>query len=339
MANKDNKKVIYWLLAGCFLIFVMVVIGGITRLTHSGLSISSYKLISGTLPPLNEAQWIAEFDHYKQFPEYQKLNNHFSLQDFKDIYFWEWLHRLLGRLLGVVFIIPFLYFLLKKQLTKPTIKKSIILMCLGAFQGFLGWYMVKSGLVDRPDVSHYRLAMHLTTAFITFAYTFWVALDLWYPVKKEINKQVRNIIRVGMAILLIQIIWGAFVAGLDAGLIHNHWPLMNDGEWIHETVYTEQVPLWKNFVEGKSGVQFFHRYMAYTVVAIIFFIWYRTRKLQLTLPQKNGIYVLLLLVLAQFILGVFTLILQVPVVLGVLHQVTAFFLLAAMTFVLHRFSK
>lgn len=339
MANKDNKKVIYWLLAGCFLIFVMVVIGGITRLTHSGLSISSYKLISGTLPPLNEAQWIAEFDHYKQFPEYQKLNNHFSLQDFKDIYFWEWLHRLLGRLLGVVFIIPFLYFLLKKQLTKPTIKKSIILMCLGAFQGFLGWYMVKSGLVDRPDVSHYRLAMHLTTAFITFAYTFWVALDLWYPVKKEINKQVRNIIRVGMAILLIQIIWGAFVAGLDAGLIHNHWPLMNDGEWIHETVYTEQVPLWKNFVEGKSGVQFFHRYMAYTVVAIIFFIWYRTRKLQLTLPQKNGKYVLLLLVLAQFILGVFTLILQVPVVLGVLHQVTAFFLLAAMTFVLHRFSK
>ena len=339
MANKDNKKVIYWLLAGCFLIFVMVVIGGITRLTHSGLSISSYKLISGTLPPLNEAQWIAEFDHYKQFPEYQKLNTHFNLQDFKDIYFWEWLHRVLGRLLGVVFIIPFLYFLLKKQLTKPTIKKSIILMCLGAFQGFLGWYMVKSGLVDRPDVSHYRLAMHLATAFITFAYTFWVALDLWYPVKKEINKQVRNMIRVGMAILLIQIIWGAFVAGLDAGLIHNHWPLMNDGEWIHETVYTEQVPLWKNFVEGKSGVQFFHRYMAYTVVAIIFFIWYRTRKLQLTLPQKNGIYVLSLLVLVQFILGVFTLILQVPVVLGVLHQVTAFFLLAAMTFVLHRFSK
>ena len=339
MAIKDNKKVIYWLLAGCFLIFVMVVIGGITRLTHSGLSISSYKLISGTLPPLNEAQWIAEFDHYKQFPEYQKLNNHFSLQDFKDIYFWEWLHRFLGRLLGVVFIIPFFYFLLKKQLTKPTIKKAIVLMCLGAFQGFLGWYMVKSGLVDRPDVSHYRLAMHLTTAFITFAYTFWVALDLWYPIKKEVDKHIRNIIRIGMAILLIQIIWGAFVAGLDAGLIHNHWPLMNEGEWIHETVYTEQVPLWKNFVEGKSGVQFVHRYMAYAVVAMIFFIWYKTRKLQLSFPQKNGINTLLFLVLTQFTLGVFTLILHVPVVLGVLHQVTAFFLLAAMTFVLHRFTK
>jgi len=339
VANKDNKKVIYWLLAGCFLIFIMVVVGGITRLTHSGLSISSYKLISGTLPPMNEAQWIAEFDHYKQFPEYQKLNNHFTLEDFKDIYFWEWLHRLLGRLLGVVFIVPFLYFLLKKQLTKPTIKKAIILLCLGAFQGFLGWYMVKSGLVDRPDVSHYRLAMHLTTAFITFAYTFWVAMDLWYPVKKEINTQLRNIIRFGMAILLIQIIWGAFVAGLDAGWIHNHWPMMNEGEWMHETVYIEQVPLWKNFVEGKSGVQFVHRYMAYAVVAIIFFIWYKARKLQLTLPQKNGINILLLLVFVQFVLGVFTLILQVPVILGVLHQVTAFFLLASMTFVLHRFSK
>lgn len=339
MANKDNKKVIYWLLTGCFLIFIMVVVGGITRLTHSGLSISSYKLISGTIPPLNDAEWIAEFEHYKQFPEYQKLHTHFDLEDFKDIYFWEYIHRVLGRLLGIVFIIPFLYFLFKKQLSKPTIKKAVILLFLGGFQGFLGWYMVKSGLIDRPSVSHYRLAMHLTTAFITFAYTFWVALDLWYPVKKEINKQLRNIIRFGMAILLIQIIWGAFVAGLDAGLIHNHWPLMNDGELIHETVYTEQVPLWKNFVEGRSGVQFFHRYMAYAVVGIIFLIWYKTRKLQLTLPQKTGINILFLLVLVQFTLGIFTLILHVPVVLGVLHQVTAFFLLAAMTFVLHRFSK
>jgi cytochrome c oxidase assembly protein subunit 15 len=339
VANKDNKKVIYWLLTGCFLIFIMVVVGGITRLTHSGLSISSYKLVSGTIPPLNEAEWIAEFEHYQQFPEYQKLHNHFDLEDFKDIYFWEYIHRVLGRLLGIVFIIPFFYFLLKKQLTKPTIKKALILLFLGGFQGFLGWYMVKSGLIDRPSVSHYRLAMHLTTAFLTFAYTFWVALDLIYPVKKEINTHIRNIIRFGMAILLVQIIWGAFVAGLDAGWIHNHWPFMNDGKLIHETVYTEQVPLWRNFVEGKSGVQFVHRYMAYIVVTIIIYIWYKARKLSLTRLQKNGINALLLLVFTQFILGVFTLILQVPVVLGVLHQVTAFFLLASMTFVLHRFSK
>ncbi|MEM0518381.1 MULTISPECIES: COX15/CtaA family protein [Aequorivita] len=339
MVKKDNKKVIYWLLTGCFLIFIMVVVGGITRLTHSGLSISSYKLVSGTIPPLNEAEWIAEFEHYQQFPEYQKLHNHFDLEDFKDIYFWEYIHRVLGRLLGIVFLVPFFYFLLKKQLTKPTIKKAIILLFLGGFQGFLGWYMVKSGLIDRPSVSHYRLAMHLTTAFLTFAYTFWVALDLIYPVKKEINTHIRNIIRFGMAVLLIQIIWGAFVAGLDAGWIHNHWPFMNEGKLIHETVYTEQVPLWKNFVEGKSGVQFVHRYMAYLVVAVILFIWYKTRKLSLTNLQQKSINALLILVFTQFILGVYTLILQVPVVLGVLHQVTAFFLLASMTFVLHRFSK
>ncbi len=339
MANKDNKKVIYWLLTGCFLIFVMVVVGGITRLTHSGLSISSYNLISGTIPPLNEAEWVAEFEHYKQFPEYQKKHYHFELEDFKQIYFWEYIHRVLGRLLGIVFIIPFLYFLIRKQLTTPTIKKSLILFFLGGFQGFLGWFMVKSGLIDQPDVSHYRLAMHLTAAFITFAYTFWVAMDLWYPVKKQINTHIRNLIRIGLAILLIQIIWGAFVAGLGAGWIHNNWPMMADGKWMHETVYIEQTPVWRNFVEGKSGVQFVHRYLAYIVVGFIAYLWYKTRNLELTKPQKNGINLLLVLVLVQFVLGVFTLLYQVPVTLGVLHQVTAFFLLANMTYVLHRFTK
>lgn len=336
---KTNKKVIYWLLTGCILIFIMVVVGGITRLTHSGLSISNYKLISGTLPPMNEAEWTTAFDLYKQYPEFQKLNASFTLEDFKDIYFWEWLHRVIGRFIGMVFLIPFLYFLLKKQLSKATVKKCILLLALGGFQGFLGWYMVKSGLVDNPDVSHYRLAMHLTTAFITFAYTLWVALDLWYPTKKEINTSVRNLIRVGLVILILQIIWGAFVAGLDAGWIHNHWPLMNDGKLIHETVTIEQNPVWKNFVEGKSGVQFIHRYLAYVVVGIVAFIWWKTRKLPLTFLQKNGITMLLGLVFLQFILGVFTLILQVPVWLGVLHQIVAFFLLATMTFTLHRFSK
>jgi cytochrome c oxidase assembly protein subunit 15 len=336
---KDNNKVIYWLLTGCLLIFVMVVVGGITRLTHSGLSISNYKLISGTIPPLNEVEWQEAFDLYKQYPEYQKINQHFTLEDFKDIYFWEWLHRLIGRLLGVVFIIPFLYFLLKKQLSKSTIKKSIILLCLGGFQGFIGWYMVKSGLVDRPDVSHYRLALHLTIAFLTFAYAFWVALDLRYPVKKAIESGIKKWIQLAFILLVIQIIWGAFVAGLDAGFLHNHWPLMNDGKLIHETVTIEQSPVWKNFIEGKSGVQFVHRYLAYIVVIITFIIWIKTRKMSLTRLQNLGVRSLIYLVFIQFILGVFTLLYQVPVVLGVLHQVMAFFLLAGMTFTLHRFSK
>jgi heme a synthase len=337
--KKDNKIVIYWLLTGCILIFIMVVVGGITRLTHSGLSISNYKLISGTIPPMNETEWNEAFELYKQYPEYQKLNNHFGLEDFKDIYFWEWLHRVIGRFIGLVFIIPFLYFLIRKQLSKPTIKKSIILLTLGGFQGFLGWYMVKSGLVDNPDVSHYRLAAHLTTAFITFAYTFWVALDLMFPKQKEINKSFRNLVRFGLGLLLLQIIYGAFVAGLDAGFIHNHWPMMNEGKFMHETVYIEQNPLYKNFIEGKSGVQFVHRILAYVVVAAIFIIWNKSKKLSLTNYQQRGVNLLLIMVGVQFLLGVLTIILQVPVWLGVAHQVGAFVLLSIMTFTLHRFSK
>jgi cytochrome c oxidase assembly protein subunit 15 len=337
--KKDNKKVIYWLLTGCLLIFVMVVVGGITRLTHSGLSISNYKLISGTIPPMNDTEWNTAFDLYKQYPEYQKINHQFTLEDFKAIYFWEWLHRVIGRFIGIVFIIPFVYFLIKKQLTAPTIKKSVVLMLLGGFQGFLGWFMVKSGLIDRPDVSHYRLAMHLTAAFITFAYTFWVALDLIYPDKKQIDIKFRNLIRWTLGILLLQIIYGAFVAGLDAGLLHNHWPLMNDGTLIHESVYIEQSPLIKNFIEGKSGVQFIHRYLAYVVVGFIIFIWFRSKKIQKNIVQSNSLNVLVIIVGIQFLLGVFTLIFRVPIVLGVLHQIVAFFLLGTMTFSLHRFSK
>src|SRR5690606_5388385 len=304
---KDNKKVVYWLFTGCLLLFIMVVVGGITRLPQSGLSITDYKLISGTLPPLNQEEWEEAFDLYKQYPEYQKLHYHFELEDFKKIFFWEWFHRLLGRIIGIVFIIPFLYFLFTKQLTRSTIKKSIVLFILGAFQGFLGWYMVKSGLVDIPAVSHYRLAAHLVTAFLTFAYTLWVALDIIYPKKTQVNKAFRNLVRIGMVILIIQIIWGAFVAGLDAGLIHNTWPMMNEGKLIHETVYIEQEPLWRNFVEGKSGVQFVHRYLAWFVVGIIGLIWYRSKKLSLNSLQHKAIDFLLVMVFVQFLLGIFTL--------------------------------
>lgn len=337
--RKDNKKVIYWLLTGCTLIFIMVVVGGITRLTHSGLSISNYKLISGTIPPIGESEWQEAFELYQQYPEYQKLNNHFSLQDFKDIYFWEWLHRVIGRFIGLVFFLPFVYFLITKQLSKPTIRKSIILLVMGGFQGFLGWYMVKSGLVDNPDVSHYRLSAHLTTAFLTFAYTFWVALDLMFPNKKSIDKHLRNITRIALVILIIQIIYGAFVAGLDAGFIHNHWPLMNESKFMHKTVYIEQSPLYRNFIEGKSGVQFIHRIIAYLVVISIGAIWVKSKKMTLTTWQQKGVNYLILLVTIQFILGVSTLLFRVPVWLGVAHQIGAFFLLSAMTFALHRFSK
>ena len=337
--KRDNKKVIYWLFTGCFLIFIMVVVGGITRLTHSGLSIPDYKLISGTIPPINEQQWEEAFELYKQYPEYQKLNSNITLTEFKSIFFWEWLHRFIGRVLGLVFIIPFLYFLITRQLDKSTIKKTIILLILGGFQGFLGWYMVKSGLVDRPDVSHYRLAAHLTTAFVTFAFTLWIALDLIYPIKKTINKAFRNLIRIGLVILFIQIIYGAFVAGLDAGFIHNHWPMMSEGKFMHETVLIEKTPVYKNFIEGRSGVQFIHRILAFFVVISVAIIYIKGKKIAISKHQLNGLNSLLILVGVQSLLGVLAILLQVPLWLGVAHQIGAFLLLSSMTFTLHRFSK
>ena len=336
--KKDNKKVIYWLLTGCFLIFIMVIVGGITRLTDSGLSMSNYKLITGTIPPIGDQEWQEAFDLYKQYPEFQKLHSHFTIEDFKSIYFWEWIHRVIGRSIGLVFIIPFIYFLIRKQLTKKTIKKCLVLLSLGGFQGFLGWYMVKSGLVDMPDVSHYRLAAHLTTAFLTFAATLWVALDLIFPNRKSSIKGFRNLIIISYIILIVQIIYGAFVAGLKAGLLHNHWPMMNEGEFIHSSAYILE-PFYKNLIENPSGIQFIHRILAYLVVFSVFFLWKKSRNLSMTPYQKNGIYILLLLVLLQFVLGVFTVLLQVPIWLGVSHQIAAFFLLSAMTFTLHRFTK
>tara|TARA_B110000014_G_scaffold157199_1_gene110488 strand:+ start:3251 stop:4267 length:1017 start_codon:yes stop_codon:yes gene_type:complete len=337
--KRDNKKVIYWLFTGCALIFIMVVVGGITRLTHSGLSMPDYKLISGTIPPINDQQWQEAFELYKQYPEYQKLNSNISLTEFKGIFFWEWLHRVIGRFIGLVFIIPFLYFIITRQLDKSTIKKTIILLILGGFQGFLGWYMVKSGLVDRPDVSHYRLAAHLTTAFVTFAFTLWVALDLIFPIKQTINKTYRNLIRIGLAILFIQIIYGAFVAGLDAGFIHNHWPMMSEGKFMHETVLTEKTPVYKNFIEGRSGVQFVHRILAFIVVISIVIIYIKGKKIAVSNYQLNGLNSLLILVGLQSLLGVLAILLQVPLWLGIAHQIGAFLLLSSMIFTLHRFSK
>lgn len=341
---KTNKSVIYWLLSGCVLLFILVTVGGITRLTNSGLSMTDWHLINDTFPPMSEEKWVEAFEEYKKFPEYQKVNQYkeggFSLEDYKSIFFWEWLHRFIsGRVLSLVFVIPFIYFLIKKQLDNETIKKCFILLGMGAFQGFLGWFMVASGLKDMPDVSHFRLAIHLTFAFITFAYTLWVALDLIYPERKLPVLELRKIARIALVILIIQIIYGGFVAGLNAGLIHNHWPLMSDGQFFHESIKLEQSNLLLSFTEGKSGVQFIHRTFAYVVVGMIIFLFIKSRKITLDKTQDNGIKILLVFVFIQFILGVFTLLFHVPLWLGLAHQIMAFFLLTAMTFTLHRFSK
>ena len=338
---ENNKSVVYWLLSGCVLLFVMVTVGGITRLTNSGLSMTDWHLVTDTFPPLTEEKWNAAFEEYKKFPEYQKINIHndFQLSDYKFIYFWEWFHRFIGRIIGIVFIIPFVYFWLKKRLDNATLKKCFILLGMGAFQGFLGWFMVKSGLIDNPDVSHFRLSLHLTFAFITFAYTLWVALDLIYPEKNTVIISLRNLARLTLAFLLIQIIYGGFVAGLNAGLIHNHWPLMSDGQFIHESVLLEKNSWLLRLTEGKSGVQFVHRTMAYVVVGLILFLYFKSKKYSLSVLQKKGLNTLVFVVFLQFVLGIFTLLYSVPLWLGLIHQITAFILLATMVFTLHRLSK
>ena len=337
----QNKSVIYWLLSGCVLLFIMVTVGGITRLTNSGLSMTDWHLVTDTFPPLTDEKWQAAFEEYKKFPEYQKINIHndFQLSDYKFIYFWEWFHRFIGRIIGLVFIVPFVYFLIKKKLNSETIKKCVILLGMGAFQGFLGWFMVKSGLIDNPDVSHFRLSLHLTFAFITFAYTLWVALDIIYPIKNEAILPIRKIARIALVFLIIQIIYGGFVAGLNAGLIHNHWPLMSDGQLLHESVILEKDSWLLRLTEGKSGVQFVHRMMAYVVVGLILFLYFKSKKFTLTNQQQNGLNLLVIIVFLQFLLGVFTLLFSVPLWLGLTHQIMAFILLATMTYTLHRFSK
>lgn len=302
---------------------------------------TDWHLVTDTFPPLSEEKWSQAFEEYKKFPEYQKINIHndFTLSDYKFIYFWEWFHRFIGRIIGLVFIIPFFYFLIRKRLSSETLKKCVVLLGMGAFQGFLGWFMVRSGLIDNPDVSHFRLALHLTFAFITFAYTLWVALDLIYPNKLNAILPLQKIARITMVFLIVQIIYGGFVAGLNAGLIHNHWPLMSDGQFLHESVILEKDSWLLRLTEGKSGVQFVHRTLAYVVVGLMFLLFYKSKKYILTNQQKNGLNAMLVIVFLQFALGVFTLLYSVPLWLGLIHQVMAFFLLTAMTYTLHRLSK
>ncbi|MAY84586.1 MAG: heme A synthase [Flavobacteriales bacterium] len=359
---KKDRPIVVWLLLGCILIFAMVVVGGMTRLTNSGLSMVEWNLFMGSVPPTSETDWQELFDKYKQYPEYKLVNFNISLDEFKSIFYWEYGHRMLGRLLGVIFLVPFLWFWIKGRISKDLMPKLLIILAMGAFQGFLGYWMVESGLVKDPDVSHYRLAAHLLTAFLTFAYTFWVALSLIYSksmtarggsIEQEDNWEEKSTssssssnpsstkppifkwIQLLLAVLIIQIIWGAYVAGLNAGKIYNTWPKMGE-DWVAESV-TAMSPWWHNFIEGMAGVQFVHRYLAYAVVGLVLFIYFKGRRMNLFVSQRRGLNALLIAVGLQFILGVFTLLYAVPISLGLLHQLGAFFLLGATVYVLHRF--
>jgi heme a synthase len=331
-----TRSIVIWLITGCVLIWAMVVVGGITRLTHSGLSMAKWK-ISSVIPPHTDEEWQADFNDYKQTPEYKQINSYFTIEDYKHIYWWEFIHRLIGRMIGMVFLIPFIFFVFKGWMKGKLLIKCLVIFAMGGAQGVLGWFMVASGLQDVPHVSHYFLAAHLITAFITCGYSFWVALDLIYPSILPREAQFKSLRKWSWALLifvLIQVIYGAFTSGLRAGQFDPTWPKMGDN-WIAPEV-TSMSPLWRNFIDGIAGVQFIHRYNAYIVVILVCVVWFKSRKLVLLPTQSNGIKFLFGMVVVQFLLGVFTLIYSVPVALGVLHQTGAFLLFASSIFVLHQ---
>lgn len=336
---RKNASLILWLTLLCLMVFSMVLVGGITRLTHSGLSIAEWKPITGILPPMNEAEWQREFSVYQRTPEYLKINAGMSLPAFKSIFFWEYFHRLLGRMIGIVFILPYVFFLIRKQLPSPLARRLLLGLFLGGLEGVMGWLMVKSGLVDNPHVSHYRLAAHLLLALAIFGYFFWILLDLCAWNRETTPPQapvLRNCSRILLALLVLEIIYGALTAGLRAGIGYNTFPMMNGYWWPPDMLMMS--PVWINFFENRTAVQWAHR-----LVALLFFIGviaFRAlaARYRLSKAQKLSLNLLTVCLVLQVSLGIATVLTVVPVSLGVLHQAGAFALFAALTLVYRSFA-
>ncbi len=314
-----------WLLLVAIMIFAMVVVGGATRLTNSGLSITEWQPILGAIPPLSAADWQTAFEKYQQLPQYKVLNGGMNLTGFQYIYWWEWSHRFLGRAVGVTFLLPFLAFAITGRLQRRTWPKLLLLFVLGGLQGALGWYMVASGLIDRVDVSQYRLAAHLTLACVLFAAVLWVMFGL-YAKRRPFSNFDSVFALFLVALVLLQIAAGGFVAGLDAGQGYNTWPKM-DGQWIPAGLSAMQ-PLWLNAFENALTVQFDHRLLAYALFVLAVCHAYRTFTLSAML--------LAYAVFAQACLGILTLMLHVPLPVALVHQAGALIVLTAAIWNLHK---
>ena len=335
MTPKDKKHIRIWYWSGAVLVFLILIIGGITRLTGSGLSMTDWKPIMGAIPPITETQWEDVFEQYKQFPEYQQVNRGMSLSEFQFIFFWEYMHRMAGRLIGLVFIIPFGWFVIKKKMDTTQIKKASVLLLLGLSQGLMGWYMVQSGLIDVPRVSPYRLAAHLSLAFIIFGCCVWFALDLKSTRKTLVKgvSELRKWLWLFLIILSLQVIWGAFVAGLHAGHIYNTFPKMHQF-WIPPELWLIE-PFAFNFFENMVTVQWIHRVLATILGVMAIAMWVRSYQLNTSFKTKMWVLSLFTVVLIQYLIGVFTLVYHVPIWLGVLHQAMAMVLFGVVIGALH----
>ena len=329
-----DRAVATWLLICCGLVFAMVVLGGVTRLTGSGLSMVDWRPLMGVLPPMNDLQWQRVFELYQQSPEYQLVNSHMGVGEFKSIFWLEYLHRLLGRTIGLVFLVPFLVFVAKGYIRKQEWLKYLLMFILGGMQGLLGWYMVKSGLVNVPHVSQYRLTAHLVAAFLIYAYMLWVAMSLLFPPPAGTGPHAWYRRTLAVAILTtVTIISGGFVAGLKAGKIYNTFPKMGD-DWL-PTGLMALDPFWRNFFDNIATVQFDHRWLAtITFIAIITY-WVRARKADLPKRARPAVNALLHTSVLQVVLGISTLLMAVPVILGAAHQAVAMLLFTVMLYLVH----
>lgn len=334
------KLIAGWLLVVAALVFAMVILGGVTRLTNSGLSMVEWKPVTGWLPPLSAEGWLAEFEKYKAFPEYQKINLGMTLSEFQGIYFFEYAHRVLGRTIGLAFFAPFVVFLLLGKIQFSQIPRLLLLFLLGGAQGVMGWIMVKSGLVDQPDVSHYRLTAHLALACLIFAGLIWTALDLLHPKRQPGEGRTAVSLkwsRIVFALVFLQILIGGFVAGLNGGLVYNQWPMMGDGFFPIDLFHLS--PLYLNFFENHVTVQFVHRMTAYAVLVSVIFLYFSSRKPGIGDRLRDGVFYLTLATLVQVALGIWTLLAVVPVSLGALHQAGGLTVLGLTVYVLHGLNR
>ncbi len=337
----SQRSVAIWLLVCCAAIFGMVVLGGVTRLTGSGLSMVKWEPIIGALPPMSQLEWEQVFQLYQQFPEFKLKNSGMDIDGFKGIFWFEYAHRLLGRSIGMIFLLPMVYFWIRKKLDRTLAPKLIAMFVLGGLQGLLGWYMVKSGLVNAPHVSQYRLTAHLGLAFVIYAYVFWVAMGLLFPGDGDNNRQIdaglRRLSYFISGLLFITVLSGGFVAGLKAGLAYNTFPLMG-GRWIPEG-FLNLEPVWRNFFEDITTVQFDHRVLATLMFALITLFWFMARKVELLPRVRVGVHLFLLVLFVQVTLGISTLLLYVPTDLAASHQAGALALFTLSLFLSQQLSR
>lgn len=332
VADKD-RKVARWLLLLCALVFLMVVLGGVTRLTGSGLSIADWRPLTGILPPLGDDAWEEVFARYRETPEFREVNAWMDLGAFKGIFWLEYLHRLLGRIIGIVFLVPFAWFLWRGHIRRREWPKYAFMFVLGGLQGLLGWYMVKSGLVDDPRVSQYRLTAHLVAAIAIYGYMLWVALSLLTPGgKRGPHPWFGRTAALGV-LVLVTVISGGFVAGLDAGLMYNTFPMM--GEYWIPPGYGALDPAWRNLFENMAAVQFNHRLLAVTTFCVIVAYWWFARRELEARKLRAGTTALLHTAVLQVALGISTLLLMVPIALAAAHQAVALVLLTVVLYLCH----